>query len=889
MPQPLARLIARLRGLSRRRGVASELDEELQFHLAQEVEANRARGMTDQEARRVALRDLGGLTQTREAVRDVHSLWIEAVWRDVRYAVRALRASPAFTAIAVAVLALSVGVSASVYSVVDAVILRGLPFSEAHRLVAVGEQGADQSPGALNLVAPQNFLDWRARQDVFTGLAAAAYAEISLKGTGEAFPENLLARRVTANFFEVLRAAPMIGRPFTVENEVAGREHVAVISHRLWQRRFAGAPNVLGKRLPGQLASFEIVGVMPPAFSYPVGAAEPVEVWVPYVVGPDERVRGNDFGYYLQVIGRLRDGVSIERAQARMDQITAELAAETPRWFTDRSARVEFLQDYLTRGVRSWMLMLLGAVGCVLLIACVNLANLILARGTTRQRELGVRAALGASRGALARVLLTESLLLSVAGALLGGVLAWLAVGFLRASLPPELPRVALIAVNWRVLTVTMTMAVVIGLALGMAPVFQFVRPAAVAMMRQGQRTNTGDRRSARLRASLIVTEVALAMMLLVGGGLFLSSFARVASIDLGFDYRNVLTVRLRPLVLPPNAPPGPSPLLDVLESARAMPGVETAALAGGGLPLRGDLMTHDFTIPGSVPPRDGDIAMNQVSPDYFRVLRIPLLRGRAFTAADRPGSPPVVILNRRAAGMFFGGDAAIGQVMNWRRQDLGERTVVGIVGDIRFDGPENDARPQAFVPLAQTQTSAATLVLRTTPDAQGVLAGIHAAVAAEYPEGSAPPVHIDVQTLERHYSNLVAQRRLNMWLLTVFGVLGLGIAVIGIYGVMSYIVAQRRQEIGIRMALGALPSAILWSVIGRTSRYLSLGLILGITAAWALSGTVSGLLFGVNPHDAGIYAAVAILLSFVGFVAALVPARRAARVDPLEALRLEV
>ena len=280
---------------------------------------------------------------------------------------------------------------------------------------------------------------------------------------------------------------------------------------------------------------------------------------------------------------------------------------------------------------------------------------------------------------------------------------------------------------------------------------------------------------------------------------------------------------------------------------------------------------------------------MNEISRDCFRALRIPLLSGRAFTDADRPGSPPVAILNRRAADMFFGGDAAIGQVMNWRRRDLGERTVVGIVGDIRFDGPENDPRPQAFVPLAQTQTSAATLVLRTKPGAEGVLAGIHAAVAAEYPESSAPPVHIDVQTLERFYSDLVAQRRLNMWLLSVFGVVGLGIAVTGIYGVMSYIVAQRRQEIGIRMALGALPSAILWSVVGRTSRYLAFGLIMGMTAAWALSGTVSGLLFRVQPHDAGVYAAVAILLSFVGHVAALGPARRAATVDPLEALRLEV
>jgi putative ABC transport system permease protein len=878
----LSRLIARIRGIVTRQTVASELEQELQFHLTQEIEANIARGLSPETARRAAFRDLGGFEQTREAVGDVRALWLDGLWRDARHAIRALRAAPAFTAVALAVLALCVGATVAVFSVVDAVIFRSLPFDEPHRLVAVGEEHRP-SPEWPNLVAPQNFFDWRERQDVFTGLAAAAYGQISVKAAGDDFPENLPARLVTANYFEVLRTPPLIGRPFTTENEVAGRGHVAVISYRLWQRRFGGRPDVLGQRLPGQLAAFEIVGVMPNTFNDPVDSAEPIEVWVPFVAPPDARIRGNDFGYYLQVIGRLRDGVSIERAQARMDRITADLAAETPRWFTDRVAKVEFLQDFITRRVRAWMLMLLGAIGCVLLIACVNLANLMLARGTTRTRELEVRAALGASRAQLARVLLVESLLLSLAGAVVGAGLAWLSIGFLRASLPADTPRVTGIAINLRVLGVTSIVAVLAGLAFGMAPVAQFVRPSARSLIR-GERSGTADRRSTWLRGALVVAEVALAAVLLVGAVMFLTSFARVTRVDLGFDFRDVLTVRLRPLVLPGGREPGSSPLLNVLDRVRSLPGVEFAALAGGGLPLRGDLLTEDFSIPGPA-ARRGDIAMNEVSPDYFRVLRIPVISGRAFTDADRRETQPVVILNQRAARQFFDGDP-IGKVMRWQRQ--GERTVIGVVGNIRFDGPENQSRAQAFVPWVQSRVLGGTLLLRTASPSAGLLPGIGRVVASEFPDAVMPPINVDVQLMEQYFRDLVAERRVNMLLLSTFGILGIAIACAGIYGVMAYIVAQRTHEIGIRMALGALPAAIAWSVLVGTGRYVVLGLIAGLAGAWILSTTVRGLLFGIEPHEPAAYAWTGALLLAVALAAALIPARRAASVDPLVALRFE-
>jgi predicted permease len=418
----IERLIAQARGLARRRTIDAELDDELQFHLAQEIQANVGRGMSREEARRVALRDLGGLTQTREAVRDVRTIWLDLAWRDLRHAVRSLRAAPGFTLAALIVLTLSIGASTAMFSVVDAVILRGLPFEQSDRLVAVAEFNVKDSETDERkyLVAPQNFLDWRTRQDVFTDLAATNDVSISLKPEGPEGPETVPAQMVTASFFSVLRAMPLIGRPFTSDNEVDGRARVAVISYGLWQRRFGGAPDILEKRLPGVLGDFEIAGVMPPTFSYPVGASRPTDVWVPYVVPEDQRVRGNDYGYYLTVIGRLRDGVSLERAQLRMDQITAGLAVAAPSWFAGRVTKVEALQTFLTRGVRTWMLMLLGAVAFVMLIGCVNLASLMLVRAIARTRELGIRSALGASRRDLIRALLVDSLVLSVTGGALG-------------------------------------------------------------------------------------------------------------------------------------------------------------------------------------------------------------------------------------------------------------------------------------------------------------------------------------------------------------------------------------------------------------------------------------------------------------------------------------
>jgi predicted permease len=881
----LSRLIAFIRGIVLRHRIASEVDDEVAFHLQQEIEAHIARGLSPAAARQAALRAFGGLVQTREAVGDVRTIWLDGLWRDVRHAVRALRATPAFTLAALAVLTLSIGASTAIFSVVDAVILRPLPYHAANRLVSVGEHNFKNASGFdSRLVAPQNFLDWHARHTVFTGLAAIGYASISLKAEAGQDPEILQTQAVTSDFFSVLGTAPLLGRPFTVANEVTGRAMVAVISYGLWQRRFGGSPDVVGRHLPGIRGSFEIVGVMPPSFAFPAGAVRPTEVWIPNVFNDEDRVRRNSFGYRLTVIGRLRDGVSIQQAQAEMDRITAALAAETPRWFTDRVARVEALQDSVTRDVRTWMFMLLAAVGFVLVIACVNIANLMLVRVSARGRDLAIRAALGASRADLARILLVESLILSLAGAAAGVFVAWLGVGMLTSAIPAEVPRVGSITIDVRILAIATATAVISAILFSALPLIQFSQPRAGTGAMQLTRGQTATVAHQRLRAALIVVEVALAVILLVGSGLFLASFARVASVPLGIDPIDVLTVRVRPLVEPGQyqlAQQRNRPLLrEIVEDVRALPGVHVAALVSGGVPLRGDLRTIEFGIPGRALPRGQDLDFNEISPDYFRALRVPLLRGRFFTDDDRQGSEPVVIINEAAARRFFPDTDPLNQTV----QFLGTRRIVGVVGNIRHDGPETDWRRQGFVPLDQSQAVGATLVVRLSSDGPSILPAIKSAIWSRFPGIPLP----DIQTLSQYLDGLIAQRRFTMLLLSVFGLLGIVIACAGIYGVMAYIVAQRTSEIGIRMALGASPIGILWSVLGRALLYLSSGLAIGLIGAWMLSALVAGFLFQVTPHDPWVYATVAATLIATGVAAALLPARRAARVDPLTTLRTE-
>jgi putative ABC transport system permease protein len=807
--------------------------------------------------------------------------------RDIRDAIRSLRSAPGFTVVALIILTLGIGASTAIFSVVDAVILRGLPFDEGDRLVKVGRIPKTMT-NPVNEAAP-NFLEWRTQQDIFQYLAASAGVTFTVRSDGAGEPEALRAYRVTADLFPLLRVTPTIGRTFTAETEIDGRDHVVVISDDLWRRRFGADPAALGKTMTTNEGVWDIVAVMPPGFTYPIGTLRPTEVWLPYVVPAAERVRGDNQSAYLQLVGRLKDGVTIEQARARMQHITEPLARQYPKWFLGgTTVGVVRVLDALVSGVRSWMLMLLGAVALVLLIACVNVANLILARATARERELAVRAALGATRWQLARSLLVESLVLAAIGTAFGVVLAWWSIDVLKASMPVSVPRLTSIGIDMRVLIAAAVSAAATGIFCGVVPAIQASRTDVVWALKEGGRWSTVGTGRQRLRGGLVVAEVTLAVMLLVGAGLFISSFVRFMHIDLGLDDTQVLTLStsFRSAAVRLDDPAaqtrGRALATDMVDSLRHLPGVEAAAAIGGGLPLSGSMTRTDITVSGRPSPSDDQgVDIHQITPDYFKVMRIPLLRGRFFADADNETGQKAIILNEVSEKLYFGGENAVGQLVKIHGD---ERVVVGIVKGVRLGGPETDVRQEVYVPVAQSAVWSCDFVIRAFGPPLDLLPAVKGAIRMVNPN----QVIAAPRTLQDYFDRLVAQRRFNMQLLGLFGLLGTVIAGVGIYGVMAFIVAQRTHEIGVRIALGAQPSQILGNVLTRATAYVTIGLVLGLTGAWGLARFIQTFLFQVQPHDVSVYALVSLTLAAAGILAAFVPARRASRVDPLIALRAE-
>jgi putative ABC transport system permease protein len=810
---------------------------------------------------------------------------------DLKAAFRSLRSSRTFTAVALIVLALGIGASTAIFSVVDAVVLRGLPFDEHDRLVALGERrppGDTPDPNrdaeALSSAAPQNYADWAAQQQVFESIAAIAGGSFTLREPG-AEPEDLRAQRVTAGFFDVLRVRPVLGRAFTAENEAAGRERVAILSDGLWRRRFGADPAVIGRTIPLEGGSYEVAGIMPPDFQYPVGAMRATDLWVPFVVPADQRIRDPRMrSMYLQTIARLKPGVSIQQAQAQMDQIAATLRVAHPEWNKDNLVGVRLLRDHLVgASTRSWMLMLLGAVGIVLLIACANVANLLLARASAREREVGIRAALGAGRWRLIRQLMVESLVLSTAGTLLAVVLAWWAVQVLRTSLPEGVPRIAAIALDLRVLGAAAVLSLVTGMLFGIVPALQLSKPDLSTALKEGSRGASTGRGRQRMRAALVVAEVALAVVLLVGAALFIGSFVSLLRIDPGFDPRGVLTAQVSPRWEPGTRPPDSgAAFADIVDRVGQIPGVVHASMISGGLPLGGAMSVTTIKVPGiPVPEKDDGISIRRVTPEYHRALQIPLRSGRLFERTDRQGAPKVIILNESAVKTYFKGENALGRAVT---MNSAEHSVVGIVGDVHQSSLETEPRAEAYVPLDQSRVGFAELVIRTSGDPYDVLPAVKSIALAVLPD---VPLR-GVRTMEELMAQRMAQRRLNMLLLGLFGVLGLVISAVGIYGVMAYVVAQRTREIGVRMALGATRGAIIRMVLTSAALMVAAGLAIGGVGAWYLSAAAKTFLFRLDANDPRAFVVAVASLALAALVASLIPARRAASVDPMEALRAE-
>jgi putative ABC transport system permease protein len=812
------------------------------------------------------------------------------VREDLKTAFRSLRHSRAFTIVALTVLALGIGSGTAIFSVVDAVVLRGLPFDQHDRLgVMMSTDTLKKVTFAERTETPQTYLDWREMQQPFQAVAAIAGTQFRLKTEGGE-PADAQAQRVTPEFFPVLRVAPMLGRAFNPGDEVEGRHRVAILSYGFWQRRFGGAPDVIGKTMELSETSYEIVGVMPQSFSYPVGSDRPSELLVPVTFPAEDRIKGTNHNYNYTIVGRLKDGVSFDQATEQMTRLSEQLDQKDPKWTPGRRARVVTLHEFLVGKVRSWMLMLLGAVVLVLLIACANVANLMLVRATGRSREMGIRAALGASPWRLVRGLLVEGVVLALGGAALGVALASLGIRVLRAWLPAGLPRVASIGMDERVLVTAIAAAVLTGLVFGIIPALQSSRPDLVGSLKEGGRSATAGGRAQQLRSLLVVAEVALAVILLVGAGLFTGSFIRLMRVDPGFDYRNVIALNIG-LRLPAGQKFDEAFRLrnqqyaeQVVDVVRRVPGALMVGTVNGGIPLTGSWSRTRVELPGrgKLEGEGDDIDRRSVSSNYLQLLRMPLLKGRYLSDDDREGATPVIVINKAAADRYWPGQEALGQRIKLNQV---ERTVVGVVGNIHHLGPEIAPRQEGYIPRVQDQQFGASLVIKTAGDPMAVLPAVKAAIWTVNKEQR---FTADAVTLERYLDRLIAQRRFNMAVLALFGVLGLVIAAVGIYGVMAYVVAQRTNEIGVRMALGATRGNVVTMVLRRAGTLMALGLLVGGLGAWYLSAGLKSFLFEVQPNDPGIFAAALAVLACAGLLASALPARRAATVDPLIALRSE-
>jgi putative ABC transport system permease protein len=797
---------------------------------------------------------------------------------EIRYALRQLIKAPSFTAVAIITLALGIGACTAIFSVVNTVLLRPLDNPDPDRIVIIRETQLPQFPEFS--VSPPNFLDWEKQTKSYEHLAAYAGATLNMTGDGE--PQRLTAIKATAHYFEVMGIKPILGRMLLPEEDAPGKNHVVVLSYGFWQRVFGGAPDIVGRAIQLNGEPYNVVGIGPAGFS----VSSKLDVWMPMAFKPDETANDARGGHYINVVGRLKPGVSVAQARAELTVIADQLARQYPDPQKGWGIFMMPLQDYLVRDVKPVLYTLLGAVGCVLLIACANLANLLLARATARHREISIRAALGAGRGRLIRQLLTESVVLALCGGAAGVLLARWGLDTLLALAPTSLPRITEIHLDSGVLFFSLALSVVTGLVFGIAPAWLAARTDMNEALKQGSRGSTEGGARGRLRSALVVVEVTLALVLLGGAGLLARSFIQLAKVDPGFNPENATLMRLSVPERKYKEKEQQTAFANaLLERVKNLPGVQAVGITHS-MPLVGDYVLG-FNIEGrpAVDPADlPNTNYYAITPDYFRAMGIRLVRGRVFTAQDDAKAPRVAIINETMARQFFPNEDPIGKRINITNGPDTWREIVGIVGDIKQYGVDKATSAQSYEPFAQVPFTSFNVVIRTKGSAAGLLGSLRPAV---YAVDKDQPVGI-IRPLEEIMADSIARQRFAMMLLTVFSGVALVIAAVGIYGVMAYNVVQRTGEFGIRMALGAQQRDVLRLVLTQGGKLIGLGLLIGLIATVAASRAMGSMLFNTSAYDPLTLATITVVLAAVALVACFFPANRATKVNPIEALRAE-
>jgi predicted permease len=875
MLERLIQIAARVGAFFRHAELDRDLDDELESHLDMLTDENVRRGMSPEEARRRSHLELGGLANLREAHRETRGLpSVETLLQDLRYTFRILRRDVGFAVFAILIVGLGIGASATIFSVVDALLLRPLPFKDSANLVWIANKKS--IPEQTTQVG--HLLDAREANKSFTDIAGynPYYGVGDSKLTGDGEPERLTAVPVSENFFAVLGVQPQLGRTFSADECKFNGPKAVMLSNGLWKRRFGSDPGIVGKTVRLNDDAVTVVGVLPASFDFATVFApgSQIDLYAPFPLTPET----NRWGNTLAVIGRLKPGATVQSAQAEFSVLGPQIHGQHPER-NDYQPLLTTLKEHVTGRLRPALFLLAGAVGAVMLIVCANLSNLLLARNATRQKEMAIRVALGAGRRRLIRQMLTESIVLSGAGAVVGVVLAAVGTQVLTHLNAISLPLLANVQLNASALAFTLLIAVVTGLAFGLVPALQVPSIGVGESLKDSNRGSTGGKTHTWIRGSLVVVEVAFACVLLVGAGLLIRSFLRVLDVNLGFRPEMAGVMRIDPSSAYSTQGQSNAYFDEVLRLVAATPGIEAAGLTDV-LPLEGD-RSWGVSGKGQVYPRgqNPEAFVRIVSNGYLKAIGIPLIAGRDFTERDTPSSEPVIVINQTLARTLWPDQDPIGQVVT---QDGGRR-VVGVVGDVRHVALEQGSGSEMYLPIRQTRAySLVDLVVRTTIPPAVLAPAIRAVLKPLDP--NLPPS--EFRTVQQLVDKASSPRRFVVTILTGFSAFALVLASLGIYAVISYSVHQRTQEIGIRMALGASARQLQTRIIFQTLCVAGLGMLLGLGASWILTRVLGGLLFGVAPTDPATFIGTVVILLMVAAVAGYFPARRASRIDPMTALR---